>query len=52
MYKNVLLKFDNVIKVQKDGMAMLGPVLPDIFMIELETSILPELTDYIFKKVR
>ena len=39
--------FDNVIKVQNDGMAMglpLEPVLSDIFMIELERSLLPELT--------
>ena len=37
-------------KVQDDGVAMgllLGPVLSDIFMIELETSLLPELTVYI-----
>ena len=43
--------FDNVIKVQNDDVAMgspLGPVLSDIFMIELETSLLPpELTDYL-----
>ena len=42
--------FDNVIKVQNDGVAMgspLGPVLSDIFMIELETSLLPGLTDYL-----
>ena len=48
--KNVHFTFDNVIKVQKDGVAMgspLGPVLSDIFMIELETSLLPELTYYI-----
>ena len=50
MYKNVHFTFDNVIKVQNDGVAMdspLGPVLSDIFMIELETSFIPELTDYI-----
>ena len=48
--KNVHFTFDNVIKVQNDGVAMCsssGPVLCDIFMIELETSLLPELTDYI-----
>ena len=48
--KNVHFTFDNVIKVQNDGVAMgspLGPVLSDIFMIELETSLLPELTGYI-----
>ena len=42
--------FDNVIKVQNDGVAMgspLGSVLTDIFMIELETSLLPGLTDYL-----
>ena len=48
--KNVHFTFDNVIKVQNDGVAMglpLGPVLSDIFTIELEISLLPELTDYI-----
>ena len=37
---NVHFMFDNVIKDR------LGLVLPDIFMIELETSLSPELTDY------
>ena len=48
--KNVHFRFDNVIKVQNDGVAMGSPLRPalfDIFMIELETSLLPELTDYI-----
>ena len=48
--KNVHVTFDNVIKVQKDGVTMglpLGTVLSDIFMIELETSLIPELTNYI-----
>ena len=49
--KNVHFMFDNAIKVcSSNGVAMgspLGPVLSDIFMIELETSFLPELTDYI-----
>ena len=47
---NVHLTFDNVIKVQNDGVVMgssLGPALSDIFMVELETSLLPELLDYI-----
>ena len=50
MYKNAHFTFDNVIKVQNDGIAIgstLGPVLSDIFVTELETSLLPELTDYI-----
>ena len=50
MYKNARFTFDNVIKVQNDGIAIgstLGPVLSDIFVIELETSLSPELTDYI-----
>ena len=41
--------FDNVIKVQNDGVAMgspLGPTFSDIFMIQLETLLLPKLTDY------
>ena len=39
--KNVNFRFDNVIKIQNDGVAIgspLGPVLCDIFMIKLETS--------------
>ena len=47
---NVHLTFDNVIKVPNDGVVMgssLGPGLSDIFMVELETSLLPELTFYI-----
>ena len=46
----MMLVIDNVIKSQNDGVAMgspLGPVLSDIFMIELETSLLPRLSDYI-----
>ena len=48
--KNVHFTFYYAVKVQNDGVVIvspLGPVLPDIFIIELETSLLPELTDYI-----
>ena len=48
--KNVHFTFYYAVKVQNDGMVIvspLGPVLSDIFIIELETSLLPELTDYI-----
>ena len=48
--KNVHVTFGNVIKVQNGRVAMgspLGLVLSDIFMIELKTSLLPELSDYI-----
>ena len=48
--KNVHFTFDNVIKVKNGGLAMgspPGPVLSDIFMIELETSLSPQLNDYI-----
>ena len=47
MHKKCSLYVYNVIKVQSDGVAMgspLGPALSDIFMIEFETSLLPELT--------
>ena len=49
----LLLKFiiDSIITyIQTDGVAMgspLGPALADIFLIELEKSLLPELTSYI-----
>ena len=42
--------FESRTFVQTDGVAMgslLGPVLVDIFMIELENSLLPKLTKYI-----
>ena len=47
----MLHKFQNLkkIKVQNDSLAMgspLGPVLSNIFMIELETFPLPDVTDY------
>ena len=50
--KNIHFTFESGthIHVQTDGVAMgspLGPVLADIFMIELENSLLPKLTKYI-----
>ena len=48
--KNVHYVFESRIYVQTDGIAMgspLGPVLADIFMIQLENSLLPDLTNYI-----
>ena len=44
--KNVHFTFDNQVYQQNDGVAMgspLGPVLAGIFMIELETLIIPTL---------
>ena len=52
MQNTVMLhKFQNLkeLKVQNDSLAMgspLGPVLSNIFMIELETFPLPDVTDY------
>ena len=46
--KKVHFTFDGKIYMEVDGVAMgspLGPVLADIFMIELEKTILPELTE-------
>ena len=48
--KKVHFTFNGKTYIQTDGVAMgspLGPVLADIFMIELEKSLLPELTSYI-----
>ena len=48
--KNAHLTFDNIIKVINNDVALgspLVPVLSDIFIIESETSLLPDLTDYI-----
>ena len=48
--KNVYYVFESRIYVQTDGIAMgspLGPVLADIFMIQLENSLLSNLTNYI-----
>ena len=47
MYKNAHFTFDGNIYVQNDGVSMgsqLGPVLANIFMLELERSIIPTLT--------
>ena len=48
--KKVHFTFNGKTYIQTDGVAMgspLGPVIADIFMIELEKSLLPELTSYI-----
>ena len=48
--KNVHFTFNNQIYIQLDGVLMgspLGPVLANIFMLELETSIIPNLNDKI-----
>ena len=48
--KKVRFTFNGKTYIQTDGVAMsspLGPVLAGIFMIELEKSLLPELTSYI-----
>ena len=48
--KNVHFTFESRTYVQADGIAMgslLGPVLADIFIFELENSVLPNLPKYI-----
>ena len=48
--KKVHFTFNGKTYIQTDGVAMgspLGPVLADIFMVEFEKSLLPELTSYI-----
>ena len=48
--KNVHFSFNNEIYMQNDGVAMgspLGPVLANIFMVELERAIIPSLSDKI-----
>ena len=44
--RNVHFSFDNNIYIQNDGVAMaspLGPILANIFMVELERSVIPGL---------
>ena len=46
--KSVHFTFDGYIYVENDGVAMslpLGPVLANIFMVELERSVIPTLMD-------
>ena len=48
--ENVHFTFESRTYIQTDGVALgsiLGPVLADIFMMELENSLLPDLTKYI-----
>lgn len=45
--KNVHFSFEDKIYKQKDGVAMgspLGPVLANIFMVQLERNVIPKLT--------
>ena len=46
--KNVHLTFNNETYIQVGGVAMaslLGPVLADIFMVKLQTSVIPNLSN-------
>ena len=50
--KNVHFSFNNDIYIQIDGVAMgspLGPLLANIFMVELENVLVPKLNDYVKK---
>ena len=50
--KNVQFSFNNDIYIQVDGVVMgspLGPVLANIFMVELESVLVPKLNDYVKK---
>ena len=46
LFKNVHFSFDNTIYIQNDNAAMgsaLGPILANIFMVELERIVIPGL---------
>ena len=50
--KNVHFSFNNEIYIQLDRVAMgspLGPVIANIFMVELETTLVPRLEDHVQK---
>ena len=50
--KNVHFSFNNDIYVQIDGFAMgspLGPVIANIFMVELESVVVSKLSDHVKK---
>ena len=50
--KNVHFWFNNQIYIQIDGLAMgspLGPVIANIFIVELETNLVPRLEDHVQK---
>ena len=52
--KNVHLRYNQDIYIQKDGVAMgspLGTVLAGIFMVNLETSLVPKLNVYLLEKL-
>ena len=48
--KSVRFSFNNEIYIQIDGVAMgspLGPAIANIFMVELETTLVPRLEDHV-----
>ena len=50
--KNVHFSFNNEIYIQIDGVAMgspLGPVIANIYMVELETTLVPKLENHVQK---
>ena len=49
MYKNVYFSYNGIIYQQCDGVVMgspLGPVLAGIFMVYLERTLIPKLTEH------